>query len=45
MSEFYYWGMGAAMGRLTSSIFVAIDYWGKLGVITPTPARIRYLDV
>ena len=44
VSEFYYWGLGMSMGKLASNIFVAIDVWGKFNVITPTPARIRYLD-
>ena len=44
MSEFYYWGLGMSMGRLISDIFVGIDVWAKLDIITPTPARIRYLD-
>ena len=44
MSEFYYWGLGMAMGKLGSLIFVGIDVWANLNIITPTPARIRYLD-
>ena len=44
LSEFYYWSLGMQMGKLAANLFVAIDYWAKTGVITPTPARIRYLD-
>ena len=44
-SRFYYWAFGMNIGRLGANLFVAIDKWGKYGVITPTPARIRYLDV
>ena len=43
-SRYYYWQLGMNMGRLAANIFVATDKWGEYGVITPTPARIRYLD-
>ena len=43
-SEYWFWGLGYAMGGLASSIFVGIDVWGDLGIITPTPAHIRYLE-
>ena len=44
VSGFYYWGLGLAMGSLVSNIFVSVDYWADLGIITPTPAHIRYFD-
>ena len=44
ISEFWFWGVGFSMGGLFSTIFVAIDVWADLGIITPTPARIRYLE-
>ena len=44
ISEFWFWGLGLAMGGLVSHIFVSIDVWSGAYVITPMPARIRYLD-
>ena len=44
ISEFWYWGLGFAMGGLASSIFVGIDVWADTKIITPMPARVRYLD-
>ena len=44
ISEFWYWGLGFSMGGLFSTIFVGVDVWGAFNVITPMPARIRYLD-
>ena len=43
-SEFWFWGLGHAMGTLASVLFIGIDVWADAGLITPTPARIRYLD-
>ena len=43
LNDFYYWGLGMQMGKLASNLFVAIDYWGKFGVITPKAANLRYL--
>ena len=43
-SAYWFWGLGYAMGTLASNIFVGIDVWADLGIITPMPARIRYLE-
>ena len=44
ISEFWFWGLGFSMGGLFSTIFIAVDVWSGAHVITPMPARIRYLD-
>ena len=43
-SAFWFWGLGLAMGKLASNLFVAIDVWTDAGVITPMPAYTRYLE-
>ena len=43
-SEYWFWELGASMGSLASTIFVAIDVWADTHVITPMPARVRYLE-
>ena len=36
--------LGTYMGELAATIFVAIDWWGGFGVITPESAHSRYYD-
>ena len=44
-SKYWFWGLGYSLGKLLSNIFVGIDIWADLGLITPTPAHIRYLEI
>ena len=43
LSKYYYLFFGMQIGYFISNLFVAIDYWGRFGIMKPEPAYERYL--
>ena len=44
-SDYFYYGFGNTAGALIGLIIVAIQFWGKIEIIKPLPARMRYYGV